>query len=87
MQKFEQTAALSYGTDIPNFSSQFVQYVADHNTATLDGKETFHGMGMIAAITPGTKKSNHILRTNVTPGKSLILEECLSNFIRKMVSA
>ncbi len=35
--------------------------------ATLDGKETFHGMGMIAAITPGTKKSSLILRTKVTP--------------------
>ena len=59
--KFERNAVLSIGTDIPNFSSQFVQYVADnvgHNTATLYGKETFHGMGMIAAITPGTKKSN-----------------------------
>ena len=70
MQKFEQNAVLSYGTDIPNYSSQFVQYIADnvdHNTATLDGNETFHGMGMIAAITPGTKKSNQILRTKVTP--------------------
>ena len=70
VQKFEQNAVLSYGTDILNHSSQFVQYVADnadHNSATLHGKETFHGMGMIAAITPGTKKSNQILRTKVIP--------------------
>ncbi len=68
VQQFEQNAVLSYGTDIPNYSSQFVQHVADnadHNTVTLDGKETFHGMGMIAAITPGAKKSNQILRTKV----------------------
>ena len=32
----------------------FTTFVADnfdHNIATLDGKGTFHGMGMIAAIT------------------------------------
>lgn len=57
VQQFEENAALSHGTDIPNFESQFVQYVADnvdHNIRTLDGNDTFHGMGMIAAITPGT---------------------------------
>ena len=34
---------------------QFVQYVADnidHNICVLDGRDTFHGMGMIAAVTP-----------------------------------
>jgi hypothetical protein len=38
-----------------------VQYVADnadHNLCTLDGKGTFHGMGIIAAITPASKKEN-----------------------------
>ncbi len=51
-----------------NFISQFVQYVADnvdHNIRTLDGNDIFHGMGMIAAVTPGTKKSNPILRVKV----------------------
>ena len=69
MHQFERSAALSYGTDIPNFISQFVQYVADnvdHNIRTLDGNDTFHGMGMITAITPGTKKSNPILRMKVS---------------------
>ena len=69
VHQFERSAALSYGTDIPNFISQFVQYVADnvdHNIRTLDGNDTFHGMGMIAAVTPGTKKSNPILRKKVS---------------------
>lgn len=70
MQHFEKkNAALSHGTDIPGFTSQFFQYVADnvdHNIRTLDGKNTFHGMGMIAAVTPGSKKSNPILRVKVT---------------------
>ena len=71
MLQFEQIAALSNGTDIPNLIAQFVQYVADnidHNIRTLDGNYTFHGMGMIAAITPGTKTSNPILRVKVTSG-------------------
>ena len=66
---FEQNAAVSYGADIPNFSSQFVQYVADnvdHNTRTLDGNDTFHGMGMIAVITPAVKKCHQIFRVKVT---------------------
>ena len=37
---------------------QFVQFMAnkiDHNTQTLDGLNTFHGIGMIKAVTPGIK--------------------------------
>ena len=39
----------------------------DHNIQTLDGHGTFHGMGMIAAITPGTKVSKPVHRVKVTP--------------------
>ena len=38
--------------------NSFVQHVADnadHDTCTLDGKGTFHGMAIIAAITPGVQ--------------------------------
>ena len=66
---FERNATLSNSTDIPNFASQFVQDIADnadHNIRTLDGNGTFHSMGMIAAITPGSKKSNPVLRVKVT---------------------
>ena len=34
----------------------------DHNIITLDGKGTFHGMGMIAAITQGKQVSCIISR-------------------------
>ena len=40
-------------------SRSMVLYAGDnvyHNSITLDGKGTFHGMGMVAAITPGIKK-------------------------------
>ena len=57
--------------DIPSFTpSQFVPYIiadnVDHNIRTLDGNDTFHGMGMIAAVTPGFKRSNPIIRVKVT---------------------
>ena len=32
----------------------------DHNIVTLDGKGTFHGMGMMAAVTPG-KQRHHVV--------------------------
>ena len=70
ISEFERNAASSYGMDIPDFTDQFVQYVADnvdHNIQTLDGHGTFHGMGMIAAITPGTKAIKPVRRVKVTP--------------------
>ena len=69
MQEFERSAALSHGTNIPNFSYQFVQYAADnvdHNIRTLDGNNTFHGMGMIATVTPGVRSNNRIPRMKVS---------------------
>jgi hypothetical protein len=51
------------GMGIPNFTDQFVQCVADnvdHNIRTLYSHGTFHGMGVIAAITPGTKPSKPV---------------------------
>ena len=57
VQRYEHSAALTRGTDIPNFcANDTIQYMADnvdHNVNTLDGLNTFHGMGMIVTITPG----------------------------------
>ena len=39
----------------------------DHNIRTLDGNDTFHGMGMVAVVTPGTKHSRTVPRSRVTP--------------------
>ena len=70
VQRFEASAASSQNTDIPSLDNDVVlQYVADnvdHNTSTLDGKNTFHGMGIIATTTPGTKRANPIPRLQVT---------------------
>ena len=49
--------------DVP--SNSFVQWSADnvdHNIGTLDGKNTFHGMGMIAAVTPNLLAPGKIVR-------------------------
>lgn len=58
IQKFECCAAAEKGNDIPNFADEsFLQYVADnddHNSGTLDGNNTFHVMGIMAAVTPGS---------------------------------
>ena len=69
VQQFEHNAAQSHGTDIPNLTTEFVQYGADnvdHNIRTLDGHGTFHGMGMTAAVTPGTSSGCSIPRAKVT---------------------
>ena len=39
---------------------------ADHNVRTLDGLGTFHGMGIIAALTPGMKQTRSVPRIFAT---------------------
>ena len=46
-----------------------MQYIADnvdHNLRTIDGHNTFHGMGMMATITPGKPRSSTVSRVEVT---------------------
>jgi len=78
---YNQNAAVDQGTEIPDYGGEFVQYVADnvdHNLRTLDGNNTFHGMGMIATTTPGTRRlcsvrrrmvSLHVAQEITTAGK------------------
>jgi hypothetical protein len=60
VKRYERNAAVVQGTNIDDLSKdQFVQFIADnvdHNVSTIDGRGTFHGMGIIATITP--KKKN-----------------------------
>lgn len=66
--KFERSSVIAQGTDIPNWTTgHFMQYAADnvdHNIRSLDGKNTFHGMGIIATVTPNvmSKESMFLLR-------------------------
>ena len=68
---YERSAAVALGTDIPNYRpEQVIQYMADnvdHNIRTIDGLNTFHGMGMIVSVTPGSQTSTRVPRVSVTP--------------------
>ena len=66
--RHSQNAAVSQGTDLPGYTGGFVQYVADnvdHNLCTLDGEGIFHGMGIIATVTPGNKPVSRVPRLKV----------------------
>ncbi|VDI73947.1 Hypothetical predicted protein [Mytilus galloprovincialis] len=104
IQKFECCAAAEKGNDIPNFVAEsFLQYVADnvdHNSGTLDGNNTFHGMGIMAAVTPGSFGTKPIPRIDVTseqiallakinisyykPSESNQMASCVYSNLRKM---
>lgn len=70
VQKYERSAAVNQGTDIPGYAPDiFIHHVADnvdHNTRTLDGSGTFHGMGIIATMTPGIQCRKIVPRKQVT---------------------
>jgi len=72
VQRFEANAAASVAPDILGTQAAtsdrmflFAADNVDHNIVTLDGKGTFHGMGMIAAATPGTSVTYTVLRRKV----------------------
>lgn len=71
VQRFELNAAAAahYRTNTQFGNGTFVQYIADnvdHNLRTLDGHGTFHGMGMIAAVTPGFRLDKAVPRLSPT---------------------
>ena len=44
---------------LPGAFTQWVADNVDHNLATLDGQESFHGMGIIAVSTPQDRQLFH----------------------------
>ena len=52
--------------NVLNFSVLFAGMNVNHNIITLDGKGTFHGMGMVAALTPKRKTTHHVKRKKVS---------------------
>lgn len=56
VQKLESSVARALNTTLPSiFPGTFVQFVADnvdHDICTLDGKNTFHGIGLNAYCIP-----------------------------------
>ena len=54
------------GVHTPDKMVLFAADNVDHNIVTLDGKGTFHGMGMLAAVTPGHKVTHTVRRRNMS---------------------
>lgn len=70
--RFEKNAADSVAPDMLVDNIEMVDRAllfagdnVDHNILTIDGKGTFHGMGVIAAITPGKKRECIIPRKHI----------------------
>ena len=61
---------MQHGTELSNYSSgKCVQYIAvnvDDIIKTHDGHITFRGVGIIAAITPGSQTSKHVPRISLS---------------------
>ena len=69
VKRFGWNAAVDQGIDIPQGDFQFVQYSADnvdHNIVTLDGKDTFHGMGVIFMVTPAIAHDHPVKIDHIT---------------------
>ncbi len=72
IQRFEKNAAeyttpnmLGNNLDVVNTALIFAADNVDHNILTIDGKGTFHGMGIIAALTPGQRNVHSIPRNKI----------------------
>lgn len=71
VKKFESSAVISSKQETcPLDESHCLQFVADnvdHNINTIDGNNTFHGMGIISCLSPGLEKNPlRIQRLDVT---------------------
>ena len=89
-RNFEKNSAVSQGTYIPHSEHQFIQYSADnvdHNICTIDGRGTFHGMGIIANVTPGTKLQRIIPRLKITPHDVAQVNRIKIKFHRDVLSS
>ena len=77
VQRFENCASQQQNFDLADIDSlQSLIFVADnvdHNLNTIDGLKTFHGMGMIACITPGQmNRVSPVIKRLTTESKDII---------------
>jgi len=61
---------LGGNADLLEMSVIFAADNVDHNIITIDGKGTFHGMGVIASITPGKQMNRLIPRRQISKMKT-----------------
>ena len=76
-------------TDIPSLTpSHFVQYAAvnvDHNIITIDGKNTFHGMGIIATVTQEPRANAKFLESRYQQKTYVPLDMFQSNTLTQIL--
>ena len=74
--KFESCAANQSSTELHDvIETSFLHFVADnvdHNTATIDGLNTFHGMGIIACVTNPSKNRLPPIKRTITSNSDII---------------
>ena len=63
---YVEPQVLGSNVDLIGTSVLFAADNVDHNVMTLDGKGTFHGMGIIAALTPAQVTTRPIPRKNIS---------------------
>jgi len=76
---FERNSAVEINTDLEGYSPQFSAHItiadnADHNIATIDGKGTFHRMGIVVAMCPAP-----LVRKKAIPWNRKITNEVILN--------
>ena len=91
-EKFEKCAAMQQGTclspleleeDDKMYSLQYMADNIDHNISNLDGRNTFHAMGMMATITPATKLVSKI-KSHTTLSKDELINTAKVNIPQYM---
>ena len=98
VQRFEENAASTVAPDVLGGQAAiedtmllFAADNVDHNIATLDGKGMFHGMGLIAAATPGKQVCYTISRQNLCDLKVIcgtkmpIKDYCFAKYTRSNI--
>ena len=83
VQKFEGSAAFHQGTEIEGINNEsFIYHIADnvdHNIRTIDGLNTFHGMGIIAAVTP------RVTATKLVPKVEVLSKDIMMIIIKDII--
>ena len=78
--QFERNAAMTSGAKLDGHvgESTTLKFSADnvdHNTCTLNGQNTFHGMGMVASISKGKFKTIEVPRNTVSNNELLKISQ------------
>ena len=78
--KFERNAAMISGAKLDgrvdeSITLKFSADNVDHDTFTLNGQDTFHGMGMMASISKGKFKTIEVPRNTVSDNELLKISQ------------